>query len=472
MSRNTILSAPVATDTKTKIVLGILMICCVTLLGVFSTSMMAGIVRLAGTTTPATCFDSDSIIQLTTTSTIPLPLTKGYTYDTISDPTFKPPIIPNPPIEAAADYCTINGIKTSSCSGVGCGLMERYCTNGRRSSRYYLYNGAAGYSRLQEVCPNGCQDGACINIPPILVIKENKEGELIGLNPPSAQDKWYFKTENIRKRIDTSQSYDFLLIVPTLPGGINDLSFSSSIANRNITGIGSDVIDSYPIDLNLKQIIILPFNKSGFFSANTFSDTLVKMLVFHEIGHHWLANVKGFFADPQQDMGGHYKSNVDLFYGNELIDPMNPQMWISKNGIKNGIKKCISLYDIENFDSTNIKFSKLSLYLMGLIPPKEVPAINVYDYSGEQFFAGPSCYLNPVWTTTRQISINNIITANGARIPSYKDSQKNFKAMFVIIVPFNKSLDDKYVQYVEKWREALPKAWAEATDHKSTIKLN
>jgi len=124
-------------------------------------SQTLGAVITSSTTPTAICVDYD-YGNRPATNTPPLPLVKGWTYDTISNPTFNPSVIPNPQNETYGDYCTMNGIRATSSSGVGSGLMERYCTNNRRSSRYYLYNGATGYSRLQEVCPNGCSNGACI----------------------------------------------------------------------------------------------------------------------------------------------------------------------------------------------------------------------------------------------------------------------------------------------------------------------
>jgi hypothetical protein len=296
----------------------------------------------------------------------------------------------------------------------------------------------------------------------IIVLKENYEKELIKPNPPEHFNDWNLNILNIQNRVSeiTSEPYDFLLMVPTVSGN----SFSSRPANRDIKGIGNDFV-SYHDDPNLKNIITLPLNSPGFFSANTFSDRLVKGLILHELGHHWLAYVNGFFSDPKQSMGGHYKSNVDLFYGVGNIDPMSNTRWFSQDGAK----KCVNSNDLD-FNG-EIKFSKLSLYLMGLIPPGEVPAINVFDYEGEQFFAGPGCNGNHVWTNTREIAISDIIAANGERIPSYENSQKHFEALFVIVIPYNEMLPEGYVEYVEQYRRAIPQAWAEATSDKSTIKV-
>ncbi len=126
-----------------------------------------------------TCVDYDYSNQ-PATNTPPLPLVKGWTYDTISNPTFNPLVTTNPQDETYGDYCTMNGVRATSSSGTGSGLMERYCTNGRRSSRYYLYNGTAGYNRLQEVCPNGCSNGACVISNPIPTVQTITMANCVG----------------------------------------------------------------------------------------------------------------------------------------------------------------------------------------------------------------------------------------------------------------------------------------------------
>ena len=104
------------------------------------------------------CVDTDSPSGTSKiTNSSPLPLTKGYTWDTLFTPGN------GTADETNADYCTMNGIKTASCSGVGCGLMEGHCANSKRKTQYYLYDDVAVNNRLQEVCPLGCTDGTCTN---------------------------------------------------------------------------------------------------------------------------------------------------------------------------------------------------------------------------------------------------------------------------------------------------------------------
>lgn len=131
----------------------------------------------------SSCVDYDFSNKAVITS-IPLPAVKGWTYDTISDPGFNP-LGPNPQISNNSDYCTLSGKRVDSCFGANCGLMERYCANSRRNSRYYIINGKSGYNKLDEVCPFGCSDGSCDPLNyyylKVAVLKVWKTG--LGLEP-------------------------------------------------------------------------------------------------------------------------------------------------------------------------------------------------------------------------------------------------------------------------------------------------
>jgi hypothetical protein len=76
-------------------------------------------------------------------------------------------------------------------------------------------------------------------------------------------------------------------------------------------------------------------------------------------------------------------------------------------------------------------FSALDLYSMGLMPASEVPDTFVLQNLTEQG--------NDVWTADRvDISIEDVIAAEGPRLPSYADSQKEFElTVYVIYDPAN-----------------------------------
>jgi hypothetical protein len=310
------------------------------------------------------------------------------------------------------------------------------------------------------------KESGCYNN--LIVLKENYERELI--KPTNNRVKWGFNEKNIVKEIKEINpiKYDFLVIIPTIEGNTdNQLGFSFSPRNINIKGIGQNEYNSLYLT-DVKGIITLSLNKVGWFGQKAFSEYLF-MPVLHEISHYWLAEVKGFYRDNlEKSMTGHYIRNIDLFYGKPDVEINSGQRWYYDE--EDDEIKFVSSGSLDF--KGEIKFSDLSLYLMGLIPPDEVKPIKVFDYEGEQYFAGPGPHTNPVWTEIREVSIEDIIEANGERIPSYKDSQKDFSAVFVVVVPYGEKIPEGYLDYVEKFRALTSKMWYEKTGFRSKMQTN
>ncbi len=119
-------------------------------------------------------------------------------------------------------------------------------------------------------------------------------------------------------------------------------------------------------------------------------------------------------------------------------------------------------------------FSNLTLYLMGLIPPDQVSPIYLHEFNpkpGDAYFNtwGPNCSQPNLFTGTKAITIQDIINANGVRLPSYADSQKNFSVAFVILDDYNTDAPQSFIDYVNEYERDLPEAWRKATDGNSSI---
>lgn len=81
----------------------------------------------------------------------------------------------------------------------------------------------------------------------------------------------------------------------------------------------------------------------------------------------------------------------------------------------------------------SVPYSNLELYLMGLIPPEEVEPVSVFHKlkadSPWDFFQLGEFYSDSVVT----YDINALEAENGIRIPNSQNSQKSFKAMFILV---------------------------------------
>ena len=147
-------------------------------------------------------------------------------------------------------------------------------------------------------------------------------------------------------------------------------------------------------------------------------------ILTHEFGHSWSAFVGsslglegcdlcyGGHWNPYTDIGGvmsAYVGDSRLLYGAGWLSYNNDGTW--------------HLYRDPN--NVNGVYSKLDLYLMGLIPSSEVPAVHKL--------------INPDFTDITRVTADKVESytvqqiTNAERVPSWQDSPKTFTAAFVIV---------------------------------------
>ncbi len=242
------------------------------------------------------------------------------------------------------------------------------------------------------------------------------ETEYLNLYDPN-----YVNKSIIRKSIASylyqyfRDEFDFIFLVgnnDTVPSGLY-YGLHSSVRN-NIQGIGKSIFDSsslYGSAGKLRGVVDLPY-----LNAIDNGPSL------HELAHGW-ANYAvttsysghwGFSSGGGQLGGFKRETLVDL--GDGIYQANNGRMGATYFG--------------ENANGGNsLPYSKIELYLMGLIDSSEVPLLQVanaptwIDYGTGKFQAnGFTDY-----------TIDNIIQQNGSRIPSYLTSQKKFNILVAIV---------------------------------------
>jgi hypothetical protein len=140
----------------------------------------------------------------------------------------------------------------------------------------------------------------------------------------------------------------------------------------------------------------------------------------HEMGHTWGLFLGESLGLVDTTYGGHWNASSDIggVMGAYYSDGAGNYGHFSYNGDE-------TWSWISNFEKS--PFSPLELYAMGMIPPEEVPPVHILQSPN---LANLTRITAASYTT---LTIDQIAAAEGgARIPSVKDSQKDFNVAFIV----------------------------------------
>ena len=189
----------------------------------------------------------------------------------------------------------------------------------------------------------------------------------------------------------------------------------------------------------------------------------------HECGHQWLARVR-FDADP----GPQVVPSDALRSGERSGAHWSPFMrW---EGSMMGAKLLGAFpYDLFDcgqgtFEARRVteywRFSDLDLYLMGLLPPRQVrPLWLVLDPDIPE---GELKMSTPFRGARREVTVDDIIAVEGPRIPDCQHAQKDFRAAFVLVTRGEMPTEDE-LAFVDTLRREFEKYWHEVTRGLSTM---
>jgi len=274
--------------------------------------------------------------------------------------------------------------------------------------------------------------------------------------PRQAIAKEFFRTHK--------DEYDFVTIFTnfdfTMPEDNKAQGFYEGVKN-DVKGIGKEIYDNTAlygsigrlqgtIDMgNLSGKVINPLDPG-------FDETI--MILSHEMQHQWGAYVH--FKDATGNVssallgrdGSHWSYLLDtkasVMYGNQWQD----------NG--NGTFTSVAA---EKY------YSPLDLYLMGMIDKSKVPAMLLIENPSIDPARLPEAGAT-ISGTARYVTIDDIIAMEGERIPSAKDSQKQFKMAFIYAVtPNSFKSDDLYG--IENIRNAFLTRYSILTDGKALVQV-
>ncbi len=188
-----------------------------------------------------------------------------------------------------------------------------------------------------------------------------------------------------------------------------------------------------------------------------FEETLTTLT--HEIMHRWGARVHFALPDgsPSDELlgvdGSHWSflldSRASVMYGNRWRDEGDG-----------------------TFTSVGtLKFySPLDLYLAGFYGPEEVPPFFVIEGSGEDPTRLPSLGAT-VTGTRRDVTIDDVIAAEGPRVPPASEAPHEFRVAFLLLTRPGETVTDDMIAAIDRVRAALQTRFAAMTGGRAVMDI-
>ncbi|MCH7886693.1 MAG: T9SS type A sorting domain-containing protein [Candidatus Marinimicrobia bacterium] len=231
-----------------------------------------------------------------------------------------------------------------------------------------------------------------------------------------------------------------------------DFSEAYGSAGRLKSYLWMSELDQWPDD---------PFTRNFGFGSNSFLTVMGQ-----EAGHRWLSRLR---FDPGTGVSdlllGRSLAHWSTFLGFELTSTME--------GGNNWVEIAPNTYENQSFVDY---FSNLDQYAIGLRAPEEVPPFfYISSASNNRIAARTVGTVSPgsQATGTRvEVTVEDVIAAEGARIPARDSAQKDLQQAFILLVqqgtlPSDADLD-KTKRFVAAWKDY----WVVATDGRSTMSTN
>jgi subtilase family serine protease/flagellar hook assembly protein FlgD/Tol biopolymer transport system component len=248
-----------------------------------------------------------------------------------------------------------------------------------------------------------------------------------------------------------ADGYDFLVVFPAFPVDVSASVERGETLGRHwpvrawTTGIGiapSDAGNDFGSAERLKAVIdvysLVPGLEHAGFNASLAT-------VAHEIAHQWTAHVT--FRDPTTGQRSNALLGLDGAHWSFFLDSDASVMYGS-DWREAGAGTFVA-------DASRRRYSALDLYLMGFLAPSEVPPFTLLKPSAGDPQTGAS--LPPqdgttISATATQVTIADVIAAEGPRFPSADDSQKLFRAAFAILVGPGQEPSPDQIAFVDSVR--------------------
>jgi hypothetical protein len=213
-----------------------------------------------------------------------------------------------------------------------------------------------------------------------------------------------------------------------------------------------DAISSWPDDPNAHVV--------GLFSAI--------QIVCHEQGHRWLSYVR-FKTNrgASDDLLGR-----DLSHWSFLMDTRTTPEGTFSSLMEGNVWRTGASGSFLSIQSSANYFSEIDQYLMGLRTPEEVSTLsylNVPDELQAKLRFGSPMDNFSINAEKRDVSIEQIIAQEGARIPDAANSPKDFRIAFVLLTERGTNAANKTLNKLDNYRSTLVRYFSTATSRRATL---
>lgn len=270
-------------------------------------------------------------------------------------------------------------------------------------------------------------------------------------------------------------AFDFMVFYSAFRTDQQESGSPVQLVSNDISGTGQGVFDvssAYCTDGKLQSALIQPLfidslqgtddGPAGFEGDYNFAMSQVG----HELVHRWTANVRAEIDGVVETLndGNHWLQGVHApaaypWQQTEQASAMGGGFW-RDNG--NGTYTQVA----DNFFVPASGFSYLDLYLMGLMAPAEVPDFFILD----QLVIAGNDNDGPVYAARhRNVTIEDVIAAEGERLPTSGTSQKDFNVAFVFLTADGLAARADHLARVGAIRDRFLEYWGHVTGGRSTM---
>ncbi len=261
--------------------------------------------------------------------------------------------------------------------------------------------------------------------------------------------------------------YDFLVTFADFDvslgafGGLPIGGLFTTVAN-DVEGIGLPIFDNsdeFGSDGRLQGFVDMAGLDTHVMDPLQSGFTRTLSVLSHEVMHRWSARLRflddaGQPSDALLGVGSHWGPLTDagggtLMYGND---------WRSDGG-----GQFTSLLP-------RSAYNPLDLYAAGLVPASEVPDVFYID-NGDAPAPEPPRAGKVVVGSRVDVSIADIVAAEGARVPSYGDAPSEFRAAFVVLTRPGSRPTDAELEGVERVREAFERHFSVLTGGRGILRV-